>query len=172
VNAHKAHAVKCVSCAVVTVSDTRTTADDTSGRRITELLGAAGHEVRRYEIVRDDAPAIADCVRERVGSGEVQALILSGGTGLASRDVTVEAVRPLIDKEVPGFGELFRYLSYADIGSAAMLSGAIAGVAGGVIVICLPGSTAAVELAMTKLILPELGHMVFLARGRERGRHL
>ena len=165
VHAHKAHVAKCVSCAVVTVSDTRTTADDTSGRRITELLTAAGHVVRSYGIVRDDPPAITECARELLGSGEMQAVILNGGTGLAPRDVTVEAVRLLLDKELPGFGELFRYLSYAEVGSAAMLSCATAGVARGVIVICLPGSTLAVELAMTKLVLPELGHMVFLARG-------
>jgi len=146
------------------VSDTRTTADDTSGQRITELLTAAGHVVRSYVIVRDERPVIAGCAQELLGSGEVQAVILNGGTGLASRDVTVEAVRPFLDKEIPGFGELFRYLSFADVGSAAMLSGATAGIARGVLVICMPGSTPAVELAMTRLVLPEIGHMVFLAR--------
>lgn len=163
VHAHKTHAVKSVRCAVVTVSDTRTTGDDTSGRRITELLAAAGHVVCSYGIVRDEAPVITDSLGKLLGGGDVQAVILNGGTGLASRDVTVETVRPLLDKELPGFGELFRHLSYAEVGSAAMLSGATAGVSRGVILICLPGSTAAVELAMTKLVLPEIGHMVYLA---------
>jgi molybdenum cofactor biosynthesis protein B len=149
----------------VTVSDTRTTADDTSGRRISELLTAAGHVVAAHVIVKDERPTITDCVQGLLGGGDVQAVMLNGGTGLGSRDVTVEAVRPLLDKELPGFGELFRYLSHGEVGSAAMLSGATAGVARGVIVVCMPGSTPAVELAMTKLVLPEIGHMVFLARG-------
>ena len=165
VHTHKAHVVESVSCAVVTVSDTRTIDSDASGQRITELLTAAGHVVGPHVIVRDERSEITDCVQGLLGGGDVQAVILNGGTGLAPRDVTVEAVRPLLDKEVSGFGELFRYLSYGDIGSAAMLSGATAGVSRGVVVICMPGSTPAVELAMSKLVLPEIGHMVFLAQG-------
>jgi len=165
VDAHKTHTVKCVRCAVVTVSDTRTAANDASGRRIRELLAGAGHVVQSHCIVRDDPSDIAGRAQQLVGSGEVEAVILNGGTGLALRDATVEAIRPLLAKEIAGFGELFRYLSYAEVGSAAMLSRATAGVTKGVIVICLPGSPAAVELAMTKLVLPEIGHMVFLARG-------
>lgn len=167
-HAHKKHAVRSVSCAVVTVSDTRSMAEDTSGRRIVELLGQAGHVVTTHEIVRDDPPVIEDRVRSLVRSPTVQAVILNGGTGLTPRDGTYEVVREILEKEISGFGELFRYLSYSDIGPAAMLSRATAGVAEGKIVISVPGSTAAVELAMAKLILPELGHMVFLA-GTERG---
>lgn len=164
--AHKTHEVRSVSCAVLTVSDTRSMAEDTSGRRIAELLGRAGHVVASHEIIRDDPPLIVARVRELIRNPEVQAVILNGGTGLAPRDGTFEAVREILDKEISGFGELFRHLSYDDIGPAAMLSRATAGVAGEKIVISVPGSTAAVELAMTKLILPELGHMVFLAQAR------
>jgi molybdenum cofactor biosynthesis protein B len=166
VHAHTAHAVKNVHCAVLAVSDTRTAADDTSGRRIKELLSAAGHVVEHYEVLRDDASAVAARVRELLDSPKVAAVILTGGTGLAPRDTTFEAVRGILDKEISGFGELFRYLSFAEIGPAAMLSRATAGVAREKIVVSIPGSTAAVELALTKLVLPELGHMVFLARGR------
>jgi molybdenum cofactor biosynthesis protein B len=163
VHGHRSHTVGPVRCAVVTVSDTRSPADDTSGRRIKELLGAAGHEIAAYGIVADDPPAIAARARELLRADMVQAIIFNGGTGLAPRDSTVEALRPLLEKEITGFGELFRFLSYQDVGAAAMLSRATAGVACGRILVLLPGSTPAVELAMTKLVLPELGHMVFLA---------
>jgi molybdenum cofactor biosynthesis protein B len=167
-HAHSHQTAAAVRAAVITVSDTRTEGDDTSGRRIRELLAAAGHHVAAYRIVRDEPPAIAALLGELTGTrgaAAVDAVILNGGTGLAPRDTTFEAVQRLLDKEIPGFGELFRALSYADIGAAAMLSRATAGVARGTIVVSLPGSTGAVELAMTKLVLPELGHMVALARG-------
>jgi molybdenum cofactor biosynthesis protein B len=150
----------------LTVSDTRTAADDTSGRRIKNLLSVAGHSVEHYEVLRDDASAITVRVGELLDSPNIAAVILTGGTGLTPRDSTFEAVRGILEKEISGFGELFRHLSFAEIGSAAMLSRATAGVAREKIVVSMPGSTAAVELAMTKLVLPELGHMVFLASGR------
>ncbi len=154
-----------VACAVLTVSDTRSAADDVSGGRVKALLGAAGHGVTSHRIVPDDPQVVAEAVAKLLDDPAVDAVILNGGTGLAPRDTTFEAVRGLLDKEIPGFGELFRYLSYADVGSAAMLSRATAGVARGKIVVSMPGSPAAVELAMSKLVLPQLGHMVFLARG-------
>jgi molybdenum cofactor biosynthesis protein B len=162
---HRHLVVDHVVCAVLTVSDTRSPADDVSGARVKALLGAAGHAVASYGIVPDDPQVITDAIAKLLDDPAVDAVILNGGTGLAPRDTTLEAVRGLLDKEIPGFGELFRHLSYADVGPAAMLSRATAGVARGKIVVSMPGSPAAVELAMTKLVLPELGHMVFLARG-------
>jgi molybdenum cofactor biosynthesis protein B len=161
---HSAHTVTTVRCAIVTVSDTRTMADDRSGQRIAEILTAAGHDVRHHDIVPDEPQIIVARADALLRSDAVDALIFNGGTGLAARDSTVEALQPLLEKELIGFGELFRYLSYQDIGPAAMLSRATAGVARGRIMVLLPGSTPAVELAMTRLVVPELGHMVFLAR--------
>lgn len=161
---HSAHTVTTVRCAIVTVSDTRTMADDRSGQRIAEILIAAGHDVRHHDIVPDEPQSIVARADALLRSDAVDALIFNGGTGLAARDSTVEALQPLLEKELTGFGELFRYLSYQDIGPAAMLSRATAGVARGRIMVLLPGSTPAVELAMTRLVVPELGHMVFLAR--------
>jgi len=163
VHAHREHGVKHVGCGVITVSDTRTSDTDGSGRKIRELLEANGHRVELYRILRDEPELIAAAVSEAPPAAEV--LILNGGTGVARRDTTYEAVTRLLDKEISGFGELFRLLSYEQIGSAAMLSRATAGVAGKRVIFSLPGSTAAVELAMSKLILPELGHMVALVRG-------
>jgi molybdenum cofactor biosynthesis protein B len=153
-----------VSCAVLTVSDTRTIDTDASGARICELLEGAGHTVAARDILPDDP----EPVRARVAalaSDAVEAVILTGGTGLAPRDNTYEVVDGLLDKRIDGFGELFRSLSFAEIGPAAMLSRAVAGVAGGTIVVALPGSTNAVDLAMRRLLLPVLGHMVALVRG-------
>lgn len=160
VHAHRKHGPAQVRCAVVTVSDTRTEATDTSGARIRALLAEGGHSLVGSWIVRDEP----DRVRARLQqmSPEVQAVILNGGTGVARRDTTFEAVQSLFDKTLDGFGELFRMLSWEQIGSAAMLSRATAGIADGRVIFSLPGSTAAVELAMSKLILPELGHIVGL----------
>ena len=152
-----------VTCAVITISDTRSQADDTSGQRIRALLEAHGHRVAHYSIVKDEPAQIAALVRG-VPAG-VEVIICNGGTGVARRDTTYEAITRLLDKEIPGFGELFRMLSYAQIGAAAMLSRATAGVAGRRVIFSVPGSTKAVELAMTDLILPQLGHVVGLARG-------
>jgi len=149
-------------CMVITVSDTRDLASDKSGQRAAELLGEAGHVVCEREIVVDDRATIAALIRAGVANREVDAVVLTGGTGIAPRDVTYEAVRDLLEKPLDGFGELFRSLSYAEIGSAAMLSRAIGGVVGQTVVFALPGSTKAVELGIRKLIAPELGHIVGL----------
>jgi molybdenum cofactor biosynthesis protein B len=162
-HAHHQHDAHGVGCAVITVSDTRTPESDGSGRRIQELLRASGHRVEHYEILKDEPERIVAAIRSVPPAAEV--LIINGGTGLARRDTTYEAVSRLLEKEITGFGELFRMLSYAQIGAPAMLSRATAGVVGNRVVFSLPGSTAAVELAMTKLILPELGHVVGLVRG-------
>ncbi len=152
-----------VECGVVTISDTRTEADDTSGHRIQALLHEHGHRISVYRIVPDQPRRIVDALGAMPPTTEI--VICSGGTGLARRDTTYEVVARLFEKEISGFGELFRMLSYEQIGAAAMLSRATAGVVGSRVVFALPGSTAAVELAMTKLILPALGHLVGLVRG-------
>lgn len=159
-----------VHCAIVTVSDTRTAADDTSGAEIRARLEAAGHRVVDYTIVRDEPAEVRALVASYADRDDVDAVILSGGTGVAARDTTFEAVSSLLSKRLDGFGELFRALSYAEIGAAAMLSRAVAGLAGTTVVFSMPGSTAACRLAMEKLIVPQLGHVVALAKGAERGR--
>jgi len=156
---HRKSAAAEVPTAVITVSDTRTLDSDTGGARVAELLGAAGHPVVVREIVKDEPAAILASLRALLERDGVRAVILTGGTGVAPRDVTPDSVEPLLDRVVPGFGELFRALSYAEIGSAALLSRALAGLASGRVVFVLPGSRGAVELAMQKLILPELGHL-------------
>jgi molybdenum cofactor biosynthesis protein B len=155
---HDTHPRPPARAAVVTVSDTRTRDTDASGRAIAEALRAAGHEITAHDLVRDEAPAIAAAVERHVRGG-VPAVIVTGGTGISPRDVTVDALAPLFDKPLAGFGELFRRLSFEDIGPAAMLSRATAGVIGTSVVFVLPGSEHAVRLAMTRLILPELGHI-------------
>jgi len=157
---HKAHAPRSVSCFVLTISDTKTPETDASGRVIRELLEKAGHAVRGWAIVKDEPAQVQAVIRERCADPGVQAIILTGGTGIASRDSTFEAVEALLDKRLPGFGELFRFLSYQEVGPAAMLSRAQAGVCQGRIVFSLPGSPNACRLAMEKLIIPELGHLV------------
>ena len=149
---------------VLTVSDTRTSDTDGSGQAIVQLLMAAGHHVAAKVIERDEPARVAELVRQQAVIADVDAIITTGGTGLTSRDSTFEAIDALLTKRLPGFGELFRMLSYHDIGAAAMLSRACAGTIGRVVVISLPGSENAVRLAMTKLIVPELGHMVQQAR--------
>jgi molybdenum cofactor biosynthesis protein B len=150
-----------VRCLIVTVSDTRTAETDKSGGLIRRLLEAHGHPVAGHRIVPDEFGRIVALLREAAGDPAVETVLLNGGTGIAARDVTVEAVRSLLDKELPGFGELFRYLSFTeDIGPAAMLSRAVAGTLGRKAVFAMPGSTGAVRLAMTRLILPELGHVM------------
>jgi molybdenum cofactor biosynthesis protein B len=155
-----------VGCAVVTVSDTRTEATDTSGARIQELVRAAGHEIAAYRIVPDDPGLIRDALAPILTNPGVGVVFLTGGTGIASRDTTFEAVRALFEKEIEGFGELFRMLSFEAIGPAAMLSRACAGIVAGKAVFSIPGSTAAVELALTRLALPQLGHIARLLEGR------
>ena len=159
---HAAHAS--LVCAVLTVSDTRTPDTDSSGARIRELLEADGHRVAAYAILPDEPEIVRTRLVELV-AGSVEVAIINGGTGLAPRDTTYEAIVGMLDKRLDGFGELFRSLSFAEIGPAAMLSRAVAGVAGRTLVASLPGSTPAVDLAMRKLLLPVLGHAVQLLRG-------
>jgi molybdenum cofactor biosynthesis protein B len=149
-----------VRCYVLTISDTRTPETDTSGRAIAELLEAAGHEVSGRSIVKDDPDAIRSAIATQLDDSAAQVIITTGGTGITSRDSTYEVVCNLLDKRLEGFGELFRMLSYQEIGPSAMLSRACAGTAQGKIVVSLPGSQNAVRLGMSKLILPELGHLV------------
>jgi molybdenum cofactor biosynthesis protein B len=157
---HKADAPISVRCFVLTVSDTRSEATDTSGRVIADLLAAAGHIVSGRAIVQDDAMLVRDTVRRQLASVEIQAIITTGGTGITSRDSTYEAIAALLEKRLDGFGELFRMLSFEQIGAAAMMSRACAGIAAGRIVVSLPGSEAAVRLAMERLLIPELGHLI------------
>jgi molybdenum cofactor biosynthesis protein B len=160
VREHKAEAPASVGCYVLTVSDTRTPDTDISGRAIRDLIEGAGHTVSGFDIVRDDPPAVAAHVRDRLLDPRTQIIITTGGTGITSRDGTYEAVEGLFDKQLTGFGELFRMLSFVDIGPAAMLSRATAGTSTHKAIFILPGSENAVRLAMTRLILPELGHVV------------
>jgi molybdenum cofactor biosynthesis protein B len=162
---HHARARRPAVCAIVTVSDTRTPETDTSGTCIRALLEAAGHRVAGYAIVPDEPRDVHGRLEAFLADPEVDAVIVNGGTGLAPRDTTYETVDALLDKRLDGFGELFRMLSWEQVGAAAMLSRATAGTARGKILASLPGSTAAVELAMTKLLVPELAHMVHLVRG-------
>ena len=162
VHEHKQHAPSSLACAVVTVSDTRGPDEDRSGARIRELLTNAGHVIADYGILPDEPARVSAHLREIAGRPKVDAIILNGGTGIAPRDTTYEAVVSVLDKRIDGFGELFRMQSYDDIGSAAMLSRAVAGILGTTSVFALPGSTAACELAMDRLILPELGHIAKL----------
>jgi molybdenum cofactor biosynthesis protein B len=157
---HKAQAPESIRCYVLTVSDTRTEATDVSGRTIAELLTAAGHGVTGRSIVKDDAALVRATIERQLASPDVQVIITTGGTGIASRDTTFEAVQALLQKRLDGFGELFRMLSFQQIGASAMLSRATAGLAAGKIIVALPGSEAAVRLALDRLVLPELGHLV------------
>ena len=157
---HKAAAPSRVGCYVITVSDTRTEVTDTGGRAIVELLTAAGHEITGRTIVKDDPDLVRDAIGRQLASPAVQAIITTGGTGITSRDSTFEAVNGMLWKRLDGFGELFRMLSYEQIGAAAMMSRAVAGTIAGRVVVSLPGSEAAVRLALEKLLVPELGHLV------------
>ena len=157
---HKASAPGSVQCFLVTISDTRTLENDASGRAIADLLTAAGHVVTGRTLVKDDPEQVHAAIERHLADRGVQAIITTGGTGITSRDSTYEAVDRLLEKRLDGFGELFRMLSYQQIGPAAMLSRACAGLVKGRIVIALPGSPGAVALAMEKLVIHELGHLV------------
>lgn len=160
VAAHKKELLS-VGCKVITVSDTRNKETDKSGQLMMALLEQAGHKVNAYEIVKDESYAIEQSVRAGYEQEDVEIILTNGGTGIALRDVTIETVKRLFDKEIDGFGELFRMLSYTeDIGSSAIMSRAIAGVIQHKAVFCTPGSSGAVKLAMNKLILPEISHVV------------
>jgi molybdenum cofactor biosynthesis protein B len=160
VDAHRRAAPARVAAVVITVSDTRTLESDAGGALVAELLEAAGHRVVERRIVRDEVEAIRAALDAAIMRDDVHAVILTGGTGIAPRDVTPEALEPVLDRAIPGFGELFRALSYAEIGAAAMLSRALAGTARGRLVVGLPGSRAAIRLALERLVLPEIGHLV------------
>ena len=166
VHEHKEKANKSVRCFVITVSDTRDESTDTSGQTIKQFLTGEGHQAAGYRIVKDEPVEIEALLNQVLGSSDIEAVIVNGGTGIAPRDGTYEVVSRLFDKKLDGFGELFRYLSYLDIGSAAIMSRAAAGTARGKILISLPGSKGAVNLAMEKLILPEIRHMVSQLRGK------
>ena len=157
---HKAHAPTSVACYVLTVSDTRTPETDTGGQAIRDLLDGGGHLVSGHAIVRDEPEQVAAHITRQLADSRTQVIITTGGTGITSRDGTYEAVDRLLEKRLDGFGELFRMLSFQEIGPAAMLSRAMAGTAARTAIFVLPGSPAAVRLAMTRLILPELGHVV------------
>lgn len=157
---HRAHAPRSVRCAGCTISDSKTVETDTSGQVLRELLTSAGHEVVAYQIVRDEPSQVQGFIHAACADPAVQAVVFTGGTGITSRDRTFEAIEALLEKRLPGFGELFRMLSFQEIGPAAMLSRAQAGVRAGRLIFSLPGSPAACRLALERLILPELPHMV------------
>jgi molybdopterin adenylyltransferase len=162
---HRRQSPDSIRCAVITVSDTRTPETDTSGQFIQQALTGNGHSVSAYAIVKDEPEDIRRLLKHFIQAADTDAILLSGGTGLSPRDGTYEVVQSCLEKELAGFGELFRYLSYQEIGAAAMMSRATAGVASGTVIVSMPGSSAAVRLAMEKLILPELAHMTHIARG-------
>jgi molybdopterin adenylyltransferase len=161
--AHRAEAAQQAPArvAVVIVSDSRTAQTDTSGPAAVELLERAGHAIVNYALLPNDETRVRAHVDTHISDSEVDVVVLSGGTGLSARDRTIEAVRPLFDKELPGFGELFRLISYQDdIGTAAILTRATAGIAQRTVVVSLPGSTAAVRLALSRILIPELPHLL------------
>jgi molybdopterin adenylyltransferase len=149
-----------VNCAVMTITDTRILETDKSGQLTKQLLVKAGHKVIDYTILKDEPAQIRAQMETWGKRQDVDAVILNGGTGIAPRDTTYDAIASLLEKTLPGFGELFRYLSYQEIGSRAIASRAIAGVYQGKLVFSLPGSSNAVKLAISQLILPELVHLV------------
>ncbi len=157
---HKAQAPTKVGCMVITCSDSRTPDTDTSGQLIMRLLKEQGHEVAAYHLVKDEPAKIKERITAGVANAAVQAIIINGGTGISRRDSTFEAVDRMLEKRLDGFGEVFRYLTYQEIGSPAIMSRATAGIVKGRVLFSTPGSEDAVRLAMEKLILPELGHVV------------
>ncbi len=159
---HRADVARPIRCVIVTVSDSRTAGDDRSGALIRSALEGAGHTVVSGSLVRDEVEAIRRTVVSVAEGSEAEVVIVTGGTGVAARDVTIESLQGAWTKELPGFGEIFRALSFAEIGPAAFLSRATAGVIARTLVAVLPGSPAACELAMTRLLLPQLGHIVGL----------
>jgi molybdopterin adenylyltransferase len=161
---HRCESPKSVRCAVVTISDTRTLENDRGGALIVEMLSSGGHDMSSRHIVRDDPREIESLLRKLADPDDTDAVLMTGGTGIAERDQTFETVSALLTRPMPGYGELFRMLSYSDIGPAAMLSRAVGGVLNKVVVLTMPGSVAAVRLAMEKLIVPEIGHLVYEAR--------
>jgi molybdenum cofactor biosynthesis protein B len=160
---HKHKGLKSVSCAVLTISDARTERDDESGRLLSQKLSENGHRVISHCILKNEADSIRKKILELLVEEEPQVIITAGGTGVSRRDVTVETICPILEKKLDGFGGLFRSLTYSEIGTGSIMSRAIAGVAGGKVILCLPGSPEAVNLAMDRIILPEIGHLVMEA---------
>lgn len=161
---HRAQSPVSVACAVLTISDTRTLETDTGGKTAVDLLVAGGHRVVVREILPDDPDRMRDLVTDLAARDDIDAILMTGGTGIASRDQTFETITALLSKPLPGYGELFRMLSFAEVGPAAMLSRAVGGLIDRTIVLTMPGSPAGVRLAVERLILPELGHLVREAR--------
>ena len=169
VHRHRESAPEHVRLAVLTISDTRTPENDTGGDTIEELMRGAGHEIVERRIVRDDAARIRTEIVNLLARPDVDAVITTGGTGISARDTTYEVVDRMIEKKLDGFGEIFRALSYEEIGAAAILSRAVAGTVGAKLVACLPGSRNAVRLAVEKLLVPEISHIVFELRKHQEG---
>ena len=169
VHRHRESAPEHVRLAVLTISDTRTPENDTGGDTIEELMRGAGHEVVERRIVRDDAARIRTELVNLIARPDVDAIITTGGTGISARDTTYEVVDRMLEKRLDGFGEIFRVLSYEEIGAAAILSRAVAGAVGTKLVACLPGSHNAVRLAVEKLLVPEISHVVFELRKHQEG---
>jgi molybdenum cofactor biosynthesis protein B len=159
---HRRQGSRAVPCAIVTVSDTRTKATDRSGAFIHRALKRAGHPVVDQRILKDEPKAIRAHLARLARASNARVVLFTGGTGIAARDRTYEAVDRLLEKRLDGFGEIFRWLSYREIGPAAMLSRAVAGTYGRMTVFSMPGSEAAVKLALRKLILPEISHLAGL----------
>lgn len=157
---HKKLDVQSVSCAVITTSDSRTEENDESGRYIKQRLVECGHKVAHYTILKNDALAIKNQIIELLRIKDVQVVITGGGTGLSHKDVTVDTIQAMLEKKLDGFGELFRSLTYKELGTASIMSRAVAGVIEGKVIICIPGSLGAAKLAIEQIILPEIGHMV------------
>lgn len=157
---HRRHASAPLGVALVTVSDTRAAADDESGSLARRLLEEAGHRVRESRILKDEPEAVRAAVAELAERPDIRAIVVNGGTGISRRDRTFEAVASILERRLDGFGEIFRSLSYDEIGSAAMLSRAVAGIVGDTVVFSIPGSPAAVSLAVQRLIIPELEHII------------
>ena len=157
---HKEISPRTVNCAVLTISDSRTETNDESGRIITKALEDSGHRVMARGILHNNADIISNRLAELLADETVEVIITSGGTGASHRDITVETVNPILDKKLDGFGELFRHLTFLEIGSPSVMSRALGGISRGKVILCLPGSTGAARLAMERIILPELGHLV------------
>ncbi|MGH3106876.1 MAG: MogA/MoaB family molybdenum cofactor biosynthesis protein [Rubrobacteraceae bacterium] len=169
VHRHRESAPEHVRLAVLTISDTRTPENDTGGDTIEELMRGAGHEIVERRIVRDDAARIRTEIVNLLARPDADAVITTGGTGISARDTTYEVVSRMIEKKLDGFGEIFRALSYEEIGAAAILSRAVAGTVGTKLVACLPGSRNAVRLAVEKLLVPEISHVIFELRKHQEG---
>ncbi len=170
VHKHRQSAPDLVRVAILTISDTRTPETDTGGDTVDELLRGAGHEIAQRDIVRDEAQSIRAKIVDLLARPDVDAVITTGGTGISARDTTYEVVDDMLEKRLDGFGEIFRMLSYEEIGAAAVLSRCVAGVVGTKFIASLPGSRNAVRLAAEKLLVPELAHVIFELRKHQEGR--